>query len=183
MSDFYIVPPRLIVGSLQRSNVVTSLNTLKGDLSFKVSPDTGLTLNINSGVFNLSIQPDFYIKKSILDELLEGGIKSLFDTYVTPSKSYGDLTTTLDDLQQYSEYNIAPRFIIDNVKVFAKEGKNLTTSFINQVDPNLIDTDIYKIQTNYATEGFVQDRLSFRLIYNKKPSHNYEFKVVVKIIA
>ena len=64
MSDFYIVPPRLIVGSLQRSNAVTSLNTLKGDLSFKVSPDTGLTLNINSGVFNLSIQPDFYIKKS-----------------------------------------------------------------------------------------------------------------------
>ena len=129
------------------------------------------------------IYADFYIKKSILDELLEGGIKSLFDTYVTPSKSYGDLTTTLDDLQQYSEYNIAPRFIIDNVKVFAKEGKNLITSFINQVDPNLIDTDIYKIQTNYATEGFVQDRLSFRLIYNKKPSHNYEFKVVVKIIA
>ena len=33
-------------------------------MSFKVSPDTGLTLNINSGVFNLSIQPDFYIKKS-----------------------------------------------------------------------------------------------------------------------
>jgi hypothetical protein len=64
MSDFYIVPPRLIVGSLQRSNVVTSLNTLRGDLSFKVSPDTGLILNINSGVFNLSIQPDFYIKKS-----------------------------------------------------------------------------------------------------------------------
>ena len=64
MSDFYIVPPRLIVGSLQRSNVVTSLNTLRGDLSFKISPDTGLTLNINSGVFNLSIQPDFYIKKS-----------------------------------------------------------------------------------------------------------------------
>lgn len=64
MSDFYIVPPRLIVGSLQRSNTVTSLNTLKGDLSFKISPDTGLTLNINSGIFNLSIQPDFYIKKS-----------------------------------------------------------------------------------------------------------------------
>lgn len=129
------------------------------------------------------IYADFYIKKSILDELLEGGIKSLFDTYVTPSKSYGDLTTTLDDLQQYSEYNIAPRFIIDDILIFAKEGKNLNTAFINQIDPNLIDTDIYAPQTNYATEGFVQDRLSFRLIYNKKPSHNYEFKVVVKIIA
>jgi len=64
MSDFYIVPPRLIVGSLQRSNVVTSLNTLRGDLSFKVNPDSGLTLNINSGVFTFSIAPDFYIKKS-----------------------------------------------------------------------------------------------------------------------
>ena len=64
MSDFYIVPPRLIVGSLQRSNVVTSINTLRGDLSFKVSPENGLTLNINSGVFTFGIAPDFYIKKS-----------------------------------------------------------------------------------------------------------------------
>ena len=144
----------------------------------------------NSSTYSLAwvetddkIYADFYIKKSILDELLEGGIKSLFDTYVSSAKSYGDLTTTLDDLQQYCEYNIAPRFIIDGVQVFAKEGKNLNTAFINTVDPNQIDTDIYKIQTNYATEGFVQDRLSFRLIYNKKPSHNYEFKIVVKIIA
>jgi len=64
MSDFYIVPPRLIVGSLDRSNVVTSVNTLRGDLSFRVNPDTGLVLNINSGTFNFSIAPDFYIKKS-----------------------------------------------------------------------------------------------------------------------
>ena len=64
MSDFYIVPPRLIVGSLDRSNVVTSINTLRGDLSFRVNPDTGLVLNINSGTFNFSISPDFYIKKS-----------------------------------------------------------------------------------------------------------------------
>ena len=129
------------------------------------------------------ILADFYIKKSILDELLEGGIKSLFDTYVNSSKSYGDLTTTLDDLQQYCEYNIAPRFIIDSIQIYAKEGKNLVTSFINEIDPNTIDFDIYKLQTNYAIEGFVQDRLSFRMIYNKKPSHNYEFKIVVKIVA
>ena len=64
MSDFYIVPPRLIVGSLDRSNVVTSLNTLRGDLSFKVNPETGLTLNIASGTFTFSIQPDYYVKKS-----------------------------------------------------------------------------------------------------------------------
>jgi hypothetical protein len=64
MADFYIVPPRLITGSLDRSNVVTSVNTLRGNLSFRVNPDTGLVLNINSGTFNFSIAPDFYIKKS-----------------------------------------------------------------------------------------------------------------------
>jgi len=129
------------------------------------------------------IYADFYVKKAVLDELLERGIKSSFDSYVTPSKSYGDLTTTLDDLQLYSEQNIVPRFIIHSINIYAKEGKNINTTFVNQIDPLLIDTDIHKKQTNYSIEGFVQERLNFRLIYNKKPSYNYEFKVVVKIIA
>ena len=129
------------------------------------------------------IYADFYVKKAVLDELLERGIKSSFDSYVTPSKSYGDLTTTLDDLQLYSEQNIVPRFIIHSINIYAKEGKNINTTFVNQIDPSLIDIDIHKKQTNYSIEGFVQERLNFRLIYNKKPSYNYEFKVVVKIIA
>ena len=76
-----------------------------------------------------------------------------------------------------------PRFIIHSIDIYAKEGKNTSTSFVNQTDPSLIDADIYKKQTNYSIESFVQERLNFRLIYNKKPSYNYEFKVVVKIIA
>jgi hypothetical protein len=119
----------------------------------------------------------------VLDELLEKGIKVSFDNYVSAAKSFGDLTTTMDDLQLYSEQNIVPRFIIQSINIYAKEGKNINTTFINQADPLLIDIDIYKKQTNYSTEGFVQDRLNFRLIYNRKPSYNYEFKVVVKIIA
>ncbi len=144
----------------------------------------------NKGSYSLAwtevedkIYADFYVKKAVLDELLEKGIKSSFDSYINPSKSYGDLTTTSDDLQVYSEQNIVPRFIIQSINIYAKEGKNINSSFLNQADPLLIDTDIYKKQTNYSTEGFVQERLNFRLIYNKKPSYNYEFKVVVKIIA
>lgn len=129
------------------------------------------------------IYADFYIKKAVLDKLLQDGIKSLFDNYISPLKSYGDLTTTLDDLQLYSEQNIVPRFIIHSIDIYAKEGKNINTSFSNGNSSQIIDTDIYKKQTNYSTEGFVQERLNFRLIYNKKPSYNYEFKVVVKIIA
>jgi hypothetical protein len=144
----------------------------------------------NKGSYSLAwaevddkIYADFYVKKAVLDELLEKGIKVSFDNYVSAAKSFGDLTTTMDDLQLYSEQNIVPRFIIQSINIYAKEGKNINTTFINQADPSLIDIDIYKKQTNYSTEGFVQDRLNFRLIYNRKPSYNYEFKVVVKIIA
>ena len=64
MSDFYIVPPRKIVGSLDGINVVTSLNSLKGDLSLSVNPTNGLRLNVSNGIFTFSIQDNFYIKKS-----------------------------------------------------------------------------------------------------------------------
>ena len=64
MSDFYIVPPRKIVGSLDGINVVTSLNSLKGDLSLSVNPSTGLRLNVSNGIFTFSVQDNFYIKKS-----------------------------------------------------------------------------------------------------------------------
>ena len=64
MSDFYIVPPRKIVGSLDGINVVTSLNSLKGDLSLSVNPSTGLRLNVSNGIFTFSVQDNFYINVS-----------------------------------------------------------------------------------------------------------------------
>lgn len=64
MSDFYIVPPRLLTGSSDGSNSVTSFNGLRGDITFTVDTTNGLRLNSVGNSFNFSIQSDFYIKKS-----------------------------------------------------------------------------------------------------------------------
>lgn len=64
MSNFYIVPPRLLVGSFDKSNAVTSFNSLRGDITFTVDTTNGLRLNSSGNSFNLNFIPDFYIKKS-----------------------------------------------------------------------------------------------------------------------
>lgn len=129
------------------------------------------------------VYADFYVKKSVLDELIQQGIKDSFDTYVTPAKSFGDLTTTEDDLQEYVEWNIVPRFNIDSIEIFAKEAKNIGTDFLNANSATDIDLTTYKPQTNYIVESFATDGLSFRLIYNKRYEYSYQFKIMVKIRA
>ena len=42
MANFYIVPPRLIVGSLVANNAVTTLNGFRGDVS--IQADSPITL-------------------------------------------------------------------------------------------------------------------------------------------
>jgi len=64
MADFYIVPPRLIVGSFDRTNAVTSINTLKGDLTLVSDTNTGLRISVSGGNFRFSVDPGFYVAKS-----------------------------------------------------------------------------------------------------------------------
>lgn len=64
MADFYIVPPRLIVGSFDRTNVVTSFNSLRGDITLTSDTTTGIKITASGGNFKVSIISDFYIKKS-----------------------------------------------------------------------------------------------------------------------
>lgn len=129
------------------------------------------------------VYADFHIKQSILTELIENGIWSNFSKYITASKSAGDLNTIGDDLQEYVNANIAPRFNIEYVQIFANEGKNLNTSFLSVSSPSNIDTNTYKEQTGYTIDTFANDSLSFRLIYNKRYEYNYQFIIVVKIKA
>jgi hypothetical protein len=64
MADFYIVPPRLIVGSFDRTNVVTSFNSLRGDITLTSDTTTGIKITASGGNFKVSIISDFYIKKA-----------------------------------------------------------------------------------------------------------------------
>lgn len=64
MADFYIVPPRLIVGSFDRTNVVTSFNSLRGDITLTSDTTTGIKITASGGNFKVSVISDFYIKKA-----------------------------------------------------------------------------------------------------------------------
>jgi len=126
---------------------------------------------------------DIYAKFALLDELIEKGINKKFNKYIEPFKSYGDITTIDDDLVRYVEYNIVPRFIIDRVEIYARESKDLETTFISVQDLSDIDQSVYTKQVNYTYQNFAEDRLGFRLIYSKKPGYHYHVIPAIKIIA
>ena len=126
---------------------------------------------------------DFYLPKSIYNELLEDGILNSFSKYVEAEKSYGDKTSVKDDLELYVYKNIVNRFIIDNIEVYGIQGKNLETGFVSVSSPEEITTGGYTEQTNFDIQGYQNDGLSFRLIYNKKPGYKYNLKLHIKIQA
>ena len=126
---------------------------------------------------------DVYLKYAVLDELIEKGVKSKFNKYVDPAKSYGDITTIEDDLSRYVELNIVPRFIIESVDLYAREGKDIQTAFISINDVSEIDQTVFVKQSNFTYRTFTEDRLGFRLIYNKRPGYLYNFIPVIKIFA
>lgn len=126
---------------------------------------------------------DFYLPKSIYNELLEDGILNSFSKYVEADKSYGDKSSVKDDLEIYVYENIVNRFIIDNIEVYGIQGKNLETGFVSVSSPEEITTGGYTEQTNFDIQGYQNDGLSFRLIYNKKPGYKYNLKLHIKIQA
>jgi hypothetical protein len=126
---------------------------------------------------------DVYLRFALLDELIEKGVNDKFNKYITPSKSFGDITTIEDDLVKYVDSNIVPRFIIDTVELYAKESKDISTNFISVVEVTDIDQTTYVKQSNFTYSTFAEDRLGFRLIYNKRPGYKYEFIPAIKIIA
>ena len=126
---------------------------------------------------------DFYLPDAILNELIEDGIAFKFKKYVNSKFSFGNKESILDDLKIYSDSNITPRFILDNIDIYGIQGKDLTTEFISVTEVSeLIDSNFTKL-SNYNILSYQNDGLSFRLIYNKMLGYSYNFKIHVKIQA
>jgi len=126
---------------------------------------------------------DFYLPTAILNELIEDGIETNFKKYVSAANSYGDKSSIKDDLQIYSKSNISPRFIIDSIKIYGIEAKELETNFVSVTQTAQLTLDNYVELTNFNIQSYQNDGLSFRLIYNKKHGYSYNFKVHIKIQA
>jgi hypothetical protein len=129
------------------------------------------------------IVADFYLPKSIYNELLEDGITSKFRKYVEAQYSYDDKTSILDDLEIYVYNNVVTRFIIDNIEIYGTEFKAGISGFESIVDPKLLSDGGFTSQTNYEIQSYQNDGLSFRLTYNKKYGYGHTLKVHVKIQA
>lgn len=126
---------------------------------------------------------DFYLPKSIYNELLEDNIKAAFNNYVDPSTSYGNKNSIDDDLELYVYKNIVNRFIIDSISVYGIELKAGLSAFDSVSDPSIIKDGGYVEQTNYEIQGYQNDELSFRLVYNKKYGYGHTLRVHIKIEA
>ena len=129
------------------------------------------------------IVADFYLPKSIYNELLEDGILSSFKKYVEPENSFGDKNSIEDDLEQYVYSNIVKRFIIESIEIYGIQGKDLNTEFISVETPDQLKDGGFKIQTGFDIQGYQNDGLSFRLIYNKMTGYKYNLKLHIKIQA
>lgn len=126
---------------------------------------------------------DFYLPNAILNELIEDGISSKFKKYVSSKFSYGNKESIVDDLQIYSNSNITPRFILDNIDIYGIQGKDLTTQFISVDNVSELTNDNFTKLSNFNILSYQNDGLSFRLIYNKMLAYSYNFKIHIKIQA
>lgn len=152
MPDFYIVPPRLIPGSLPSSyQVVTSLNGLKGDLFVSANTLSGLSLSITNKTLNLSITPDFYVKKAG-DQFLGNldffptagkyGLKVLASTADPTENAEGALyfNTNLNQLKVYSDGAWLPLAQSGALDITTGDGRYLKLDASN--DPITGDLDL-----------------------------------------
>jgi hypothetical protein len=116
--------------------------------------------------------------------LLEYNAGVYLERYIEPLNSFGDKTTLKDDVVEYIKRNVVNRFIVDSISIYALESRELNqTSFESLTSPSNITGGGFVEQSNYDIKKFTSDGLSFRLIYNKKPSYNYTFRIHVKIEA
>jgi len=126
---------------------------------------------------------DFYLPRSIAQELIRDGIKNSFSNYVTAANSFGNKESIDDDLELYINSNIVSRFIIDEIQIYGIESKNISTEFIPVATISELRSDLYKQLSNYTIKSYQNDSLSFRLIYNKRSGYSYKFKIHIKIQA
>lgn len=64
MPEFYIVPPRLIVGSFDRKAVVNSINSLRGDLTITADTNSGARIVSSGNNLQIGFIQDYYVKRS-----------------------------------------------------------------------------------------------------------------------
>lgn len=122
---------------------------------------------------------DIYIDKRLIEEISNLGAYSFFNNYINPAYGYGSQSGIEDDVNNYIQNNILPRYELGDLQLFVlKSGDiNLNASFPS-INSNL--TNSQKFAYGYKVDKNVQflplsgiNNFNLRLIYNKTSGYQY----------
>lgn len=158
-------------------NYVTDFQALK---SIKTSGNYKGDVLIYEDDTNIWI--DFYLKTNLINLLVNDNAGLSIKKYVNVSQSYGDKTTLDDDIKTYVEVNLLKLMGIEEIRVWNKPSKSITSSQILSASSvqDILDSS-FEEEKNFRIERDPNQPLNVRLIYNKRPGFKHQFYVYVKI--
>lgn len=124
---------------------------------------------------------DFYNETVIVDELLESGVLTTIKKYVSPSQSYGDLTTIEDDARQYALKNLNPLYKIESLQLYVKQIKDTVSNVASKNSPEEVLASDYAEDGNFTYQLHANKPFNLRLIYNKRVGYTYSILPIIKI--
>ena len=124
---------------------------------------------------------DFYNETVLVDELLEAGVLSTIKKYVSPSQSYGDLTSIDDDAKQYALKNLNPLYKIESLQIYIKQIKDTASNIASKNSPEEVLASDYVEDGNFTYQLHANKPFNLRLIYNKRVGYTYSILPIIKI--
>ena len=164
---------------------VSDINDLENnEIYFQPGNNTELVYYIDENQVILNI----FLEKRIIRYLYENGIKDLFNEYIKPELSFGDITSISDDVIKYITKNILNRYDLNLINLYTLKSLNRNLNVnIPEVETNI--SDIQKKELGYMlTNDFNFNKLSnrsnfnLRMIYNKTRGYSYSISPSFKII-
>ena len=167
------------------SEQVFDINELNNnEIYFQPDNDIELIYYIDEN----QITVDIFLEKRIIRYLYENGIKDLFEEYIRPELSFGDINSISDDVVKYITNNILNRYTLNIINLYTLKSldRNLNVN-IPEVETNISDNQ--KINSGYIlSNDFNFNKLSsrsnfnLRMIYNKTRGYSYSISPTFKII-
>lgn len=158
------------------SSVVTSLKDLNTIRDLGKSSTQSVIFETKDQIF-----VDFYNETVIVDELLEAGVLSTIKKYVSPSQSYGDLTSIEDDARQYALKNLNPLYKIESLQLYIKQIKDTVSNVASKNSPEEVLASDYLEDGNFTYQLHANKPFNLRLIYNKRVGYTYSILPIIKI--
>lgn len=124
---------------------------------------------------------DFYMNNIVYQKLSDLGALNTLSKFIKPSKSIGDKTTLIDDMQSYVDKNLIQFFSIDQIELFVNRFKGANSNILSTLNVDLLNSDGFIKDQSFTYKLHGDMPLNFRLIYNKELGYSYNIRPMIKI--